>query len=113
VGFGAFEKTFERYREGYLSTLFSYSAHNTFLRTLAETGIVGFIPFMAFVFLIMRSLWRAFRNQQERDERTLLVAMMFSLSTFWLMSMTLDQIFEPHFWVVYGVGLYMIEERKS
>jgi O-antigen ligase len=113
VGFGAFEKTFDFYREGYLSTKPTGSAHNTFLRTLGETGIVGFIPFVVFVGYFIRRLWRAFKRNAEHDERVLILAVLFSISTFWLMSLTLDQLFEPHFWVVAGIGMSLVSGNKD
>ena len=40
-------------------------AHNSFVKAIAETGIVGFIPFMAMVVLSFKS---AFRLRKRRDE---------------------------------------------
>jgi O-antigen ligase len=105
VGFGAFEQSFDRYKGGYLSTGSKRSAHNTFLRVLAETGVFGFIAFLYFVWVLMRSLWVSYRRLTNLDQRTLMFALFLSLGSFILMSVSLDQMFEPHFWVLCGVAL--------
>lgn len=105
VGFGAFEETFDEYKEGYLSTGSKRSAHNTFLRIFAETGIIGFIPFLIFAGSLILTLAKSLKQIELRKPRVLLLAMLFSLSSFLLMSLTLDQMFEPHFWVMCGIAL--------
>ncbi len=105
VGFGAFEETFDEYKGGYLSTGSKRSAHNTFLRVFAETGIIGFIPFLIFAGSLILTLAKSLKQIELRKPRVLLLAMLFSLSSFLLMSLTLDQMFEPHFWVMCGIAL--------
>nr|WP_272879081.1 O-antigen ligase family protein [Clostridium sp. Cult2] len=52
VGFGhlPFKATFETY----IRTMPTYHAHNTYLETMAETGILGFIIFVIFLFVLFK-----------------------------------------------------------
>ena len=105
VGFGSFEETFERYKNTYLSTGFKRSAHNTYLRVAAETGVIGFSAYFLFLWSLMITVWCKARSVLGTPEGTVRLAVVFSLGTFLLMSATLDQMFEPHFWVIAGAAL--------
>lgn len=52
VGFGhlPFKATFETY----IRTMPTYHAHNTYLETMAEMGVLGFIIFIAFIFILFK-----------------------------------------------------------
>ena len=105
VGFGSFEETFERYKETYLSTGFKRSAHNTYLRVAAETGIIGFSAFVVFLVSLLRTILQGIRLTRRTPFEVTFLSVAFSLGTFLLMSATLDQMFEPHFWVMVGIAL--------
>jgi len=105
VGFGAFEKTFDTYQEGDLSTGLGRSAHNTALRIIAETGVVGFVPSLIFIGALLFYLTRALLRVQVGSDQVLMFALLSSLCSFLLMSLTLDQLFEPHFWVGCGIAV--------
>jgi len=105
VGFGAFEKTFDTYQEGDLSTGLGRSAHNTALRIIAETGVIGFVPSLTFIGVLVFYLARALLRARVGSEQVLTFALLASLCSFILMSLTLDQLFEPHFWVGCGIAV--------
>ena len=105
VGFGAFEKAFDDYKGAEISTGSSRAAHNTALRILGETGLVGFIPSIVFVFVFLRYLIRAYRKIPDRRRRILMASVVISICAFLLMSLALDMMFEPHFWVMVGLSL--------
>lgn len=109
VGFGAFEKTFDSYQGGNLSTGFGRSAHNTALRILAETGVIGFLAAIVFVVALLSYLVRALRRVAPVQEKTLMFAVIASICSFFMMSLSLDQLFEPHFWVGCGIAIAMAE----
>ncbi len=104
-GFGAFEKTFSSFQGGNLSTGFERSAHNSALRILAETGIVGFVPSVAFIVVFLAYLAKGVRSARSQTERIMSFSMLASISSFLLMSLSLDMLFEPHFWVVSGLAV--------
>jgi O-antigen ligase len=105
VGFGAFEKTFDNYRGATLSPDSPKAAHNTALRLFAETGIVGFIPSLFFALAVTRYVLKAYRKRPDERHRIMMGSIMLSLFSFLLMSLTLDAMFEPHFWVILGIAI--------
>ncbi len=105
VGFGAFEETFPVYRGAALLPHEPKSAHNTPLRLFAETGIVGFVPSLFFALAVTRYLLRAYRKISDERHRIVMGSVMLSLFSFFLMSLTFDGMFEPHFWVLLGIAV--------
>jgi len=104
VGFGNFEVVFDRYREGELSTGNARAAHNTFLKIFAEAGIIGFIFAMLFYGWLLWDILKTAREINSFRWRILLFSTFMSILSFLLMSITLDQIYEAHFWVFAGIG---------
>ena len=66
VGFGQFTPNYQSYAN---NPLFwePRDAHNSFVKAAGETGLVGFIPFMALVFLTIRTGYRV-RKKDDPDE---------------------------------------------
>jgi len=118
VGFGAFEETFPTYRGAALLPHEPKSAHNTVLRLFAETGIVGFIPSVVFALVVVRYLSKAYKKIPDERHRIMMGTVMLSLLSFFLMSLTIDGMFEPHFWVILGIAValaskYMEQDSKT
>jgi O-antigen ligase len=105
VGFGNFETAFDRFRESQLSTRNGEACHNTYLKLFAETGLVGFFFALLFYGMLMRTLWKSFRAQSDPRRRLLLFGLFTALLSYFLMSATLDQIYEAHFWTMSGLAL--------
>lgn len=104
VGFGNFEVVFDRYREGELSTGNARAAHNTFLKIFAETGIFGFVFAMLFYGWLLWDIFKTAMRTNDLRWRMLLFSVFMAILSFFLMSVTLDQIYEAHFWVFAGIG---------
>jgi len=69
------------------------SAHNSFLSVLAETGLVGFLPF-AFLVFAMAALVRAWRRRARTNEEVLFAIMLLAATVGnLLMSLTLVEIY--------------------
>jgi len=105
VGFGTFEKTYDWFKGGYLSTGNERSAHNTALRLFAETGLIGLLTALAFVGSLLIAGIRFLRTRREDPEWFMVFSLVLSLVSFFMMSLTLDQMFEPHFWITAGIVL--------
>jgi O-antigen ligase len=105
IGFGTFEDTFNGYQGGNLGTGSARSAHNTALRILVETGILGLVVSLGFIVSLFRFLLRVFRHNAVNDQKKIIFSVVVALGSFLCMSLTLDQLFEPHFWLICGIGL--------
>jgi O-antigen ligase len=105
IGYGTFESAFDSYKSTELSTGTARAAHNTFLRLLAESGLLGFIPTIVFFIYIFSYLFKSNKKFLLQRNKTLLFSIIISLFSFIVMSLTLDQFYEPHFWVFLGMGI--------
>ena len=66
VGLAQFSLNYPRYARNAIS-LAPKDAHNSFIKAAGETGLVGFVPFMALVFLTIRTGYRT-RKKDDPDE---------------------------------------------
>ena len=56
-----------------------FDAHNTYIKALAETGLVGFIPFAMLLWLTIKGAWRLNRlsvNVQNKSQKVLLASVL-------------------------------------
>ena len=60
---------------------------------------------MLFYGALMRVLWTSFRRARDDARRMLLFGCMMALMSYFLMSATLDQVYEMHFWSLAGLTL--------
>jgi O-antigen ligase len=105
VGFGTFERVFNDYQGGSLSTQSARSAHNTPLRMLAETGVIGFLAGAVFIVSLIWYLVSAWRLVISPYWRTMLFGLMMSVLAYLLLSLTLDQLTDPPFWMITALAL--------
>ncbi|MBE6081476.1 polymerase [Acidilutibacter cellobiosedens] len=79
VGFGYIP--FKQVFETYIRTMPAYHAHNTYLETLAEMGIGGFIIFIILIFILYKySIKKLIVNQKDRYIRTVSAGVLSGLS---------------------------------
>jgi len=105
LGFGAFEESFNQYRGSYTELGSARAAHNTPLRVLAETGIVGGAAFMIFVLALSTRLVKAILHTRDNLSKTVQFSLAAGLAAYSFMSLTLDQLCEAHVWVIVGIAL--------
>jgi O-antigen ligase len=105
VGFGNFEKTYDRYREAQLATVNAEACHNTYLKLFAEAGLIGFFLAILYYFTLMRTLWKSFRVQSDPRRRFIMFGLFTGILSYFIMSVTLDQVYEVHFWIMSGVAI--------
>jgi putative inorganic carbon (HCO3(-)) transporter len=70
AGWNNFIYVMSKYDEFGLSASVAYPVHNMYLLVLSETGILGLISYLAFLFVLVRKAWRAarwFKNPAERN----------------------------------------------
>jgi O-antigen ligase len=112
-GFGTFERNFDSYKLAELSTGSARAAHNTALKIFAETGFIGFIASLLFIFSLFYNLIRPLTLMTDRNHKVILLSLLVSLASFLIMSLSLDLLFEPHFWITSGIALAYIKVLKN
>jgi O-antigen ligase len=105
IGYGNFQATFDKYRHGLLSTENHRVAHNTYATVFAESGIIGIFGAAVFIIALFSYLLRVYRSVQDRSQKTILFSLMTSIIAFLIMSVTLEQLNESHFWVFAGTAV--------
>ncbi len=116
TGFGAFEKTFSAYQGALLTTGLERSTHNTLLRIFAETGIIGLAGGLLFIGSLIYRIGRMTVRCKSYNDKILIFSFFAGLISFLVMCLTLDMLFEPHFWVITGITLalvYYLEKKMN
>jgi O-antigen ligase len=84
------------------------SAHNLYLETAAETGLIGLVTFSA---IIGAAFWRAYRARKsfmragQYDEAALVWALVVSLIGYLIASLFLHGAYPRYFWLWVGIML--------
>jgi O-antigen ligase len=106
VGPDNFEIHYEQYSEaiGTDPRPEERGAHNLYLESLAETGVLGAAAFLTIVGLAVRGAWRARRRLDGAD---VLVAegVFAALATFLICAFTLHSAYARYEWIFLGLGL--------
>lgn len=111
VGFGhlPFKETFETY----IRTMPTYHAHNTFLQTMAEIGIAGFIIFLFMLFIIIKYGIKILNKSDERYIRILGASLVAGLSGLLLHGLVENILYIPRiiimFWIIISFILTMVK----
>ena len=85
--------------------LLPMNPHNFYLSYLAELGVVGFAPLIALVLAITLFLWRAARRVQDRQERSIVVALAAVQTSLLVMFAATDFLIAPHLWFAWGLSI--------
>jgi O-antigen ligase len=112
-GFGTFETNFDSYKLAELSTGSARAAHNTALKIFAETGFIGFAASLFFIFSLFYNLIRPLILMADHSQKVILISILVSIISFLIMSLSLDLLFEPHFWIISGIALAYIKVLKN
>lgn len=104
VGFGSFALNYESYC---LNPVIwgQHETHNSYIKVAAETGLAGFIPFMALVVFTLREAHRLRKYAQSEPNVIARAAMRAALPTacgFVLIAFFLSQSWSWYFYVMFG-----------
>jgi putative inorganic carbon (hco3(-)) transporter len=99
----------------------AYSVHNSYLKIMAETGVLGIVSFLAiYVYLLLGLLKGMFMKSNHHLTRLLSAALVLGGITFMLQNVTNNLFFIPQinvlFWLVVGLiinVIYSYNEKKS
>jgi len=79
-------------------------AHNLYLESLAETGVVGATAFFSVLWLSLRGAWRARQRLPGRDA-LLAEGVFVALCAFLICALTLHSAYARYQWIFLGLGL--------
>jgi O-antigen ligase len=79
-------------------------AHNLYLESLAETGVLGTAAFLAVIWLALTGAWRA-RSRLVDGDALLGEGLFVALSAFLLCALTLNSAYARYQWIFLGLGL--------
>lgn len=71
------------------------SAHNTFISVLAETGVLGFVPLMVLVYVVIKLVREVRRRAETEEEVRFASTVLAAVVGYFLLSLTLVQIYYP------------------
>ncbi|ACX51658.1 O-antigen polymerase [Ammonifex degensii KC4] len=106
VGPGNFEVLSPGIERSLGARVITPSAHNTYLRILAENGIIGI---MAFIAALVVTLVSALRTRRAREEPWLVVSFLALL----LNGMFIDSLHFRHFWLIWALLLLSTRDSTS
>ena len=114
VGFGQFPENFESYARSPV-VWGQRDAHNSFIKAAAETGLVGFIPFMALVALTFRVGFRLRKASVPEDtpmERAVRRSLFPSMTGFCVAAFFLSQCWSWFLFILFAQSATMYEIWK-
>ncbi|MEA2361395.1 MAG: hypothetical protein QOD71_540 [Thermoleophilaceae bacterium] len=79
-------------------------AHNLYLESLAETGLLGAIAFLGVLWLALTGAWRA-RSRLAGRDALLGEGLLMALSAFLICAVTLHSAYARYEWIFLGLGL--------
>lgn len=103
VGPGSFERNYLRYSTviGIDARPEERSAHNLYLESLAETGLLGTVPFLAVIAIALRRPWCA-RRRLPWEQALLAEGAFVAVVAFLVTAITLHATFTRTMWLVIG-----------
>lgn len=110
VGFGhlPFKATFETY----IRTMPTYHAHNTYLETMAEMGILGFIVFISFIFILYKYSIKKLIKGKDRYIKTMAAGVLAGLSSVLVHGAVENILYIPRiimtFWILVALILALM-----
>jgi O-antigen ligase len=106
VGPDNFEVHYQRYSEaiGTDPRPEQRGAHNLYLESLAETGLLGAMAFFSVLWLALAGAWRA-RQRLQGDDALLAEGILVALGAFFLCAVTLHSAYARYEWIFLGLGL--------
>jgi len=123
VGLNTFSKNYGKYKteaaEKYAHTPDTIYAHNIYLQTAGEVGLLGLAMFLLFLFQVFRVILKASRKLSDEYLRITVLSLAACLIAFLVNGLTETSLYYPRvsmiFWYLIGFGLALgrISENNS
>ncbi|HSH35941.1 O-antigen ligase family protein [Schnuerera sp.] len=110
VGFGhlPFKQTFETY----IRTMPTFHAHNTYLETMAEMGVLGFIIFIVFIFTLFKYSIKKLLKGKDNYIKTMAIGVLSGLAAVLAHGAAENILYIPRiiitFWILVGLVLALM-----
>lgn len=107
VGINTFDVNYINYRE-IGDPVTRWSAHHAYLQMLAETGLVGFMSFIALFVITFRQIIKAYSRMGDMFIKTSLLSFIAAISSFLITGFFESVLWQPRqtyfFWFLFGIG---------
>lgn len=115
VGFGhlPFREAFGRYTR----TMVTYHAHNTYLETMAEMGILGFIVFISFLFVLFKYTIKKLIKGNDEYTKIITAGILSGLAAVLVQGLVENILYMPKiiisFWILVGLLITLINLKDQ
>lgn len=121
VGLNTFSRNYGRYKteeaEKYAHTADTIYAHNSYLQTAGEVGLLGLFALILFLFQVFRQAFKAFCKLNDEYLKIVAVSLAASLIAFLVNGLTETSLYYPRvvmiFWYLIGVSLSLNRLAKE
>ena len=116
IGFENFRNIYPLYRSAdpnFLNNIIPTMVHNGYLETALNNGIPALLLYAALVGVVLTSLVRRLRNEQDQDKKDLLLGFLATLAAYLVQDLTgwLDIVLASVFWISLGLAANMAGEN--
>jgi len=113
IGINTFSRSYGQYRDAEVEktnpTADGYYAHNNFLHMAGEMGLLGLGVFLAFLVVVFKSAWFAFRNNPDPFLKALSISVFAAIIAYLINGLTETSLYYSRivmiFWFLIGLGL--------
>lgn len=120
VGNGNYVARYDEYIERYPELAYQdytrFSSHNSYLKMQSELGIVGLISFLLVIVCSINTIYKAYKNLEDKELKLFFMGVMASTVAFLAMNLLDNLFFSPqtttYFWVFVALGENVLFNKR-
>ena len=90
-----------------------YAVHNTYIKVMAETGIIGIIPFIMVIIYFIKEIYHVFKKPADSLAKDISLAFMCSIVSYLIQNISNEMFFVPQVHVFYWIiGALVIKYNR-